>query len=262
MSPYELPDKWHCFAVMEALRMYPQVKAAWDLPSAGQAYLPTNSKGTWHVTSLCPASMWSSTTGTLVEVEEALQNLCHHCQALLTTSAGIASLQGDGVWWDASPLSESLLVSLLFALSHPESKAAHSMFGWITQEARHAAYLSSERNRGGCPALSAALRKSAEHRESLLSEVGVCVSLELDTSLFAPILSVPGGHLLLSDGARILGENVLLTNASYNPVSERGPMKMQILPFSDASTADLFGALSVAGLPAEEASQAALLLCK
>jgi hypothetical protein len=206
--------------------------------------------------------MWSSTTGALVEVEEALQNLCHHCQVVLTTSAGIASLQGDGVWWDASPLSESLLVSLLFALSHPESKAAHSMFGWITQEARYAAYLSMDRNRGGCPALSAALEKSAEHRESLLSEVGVFVSRELDTSLFAPVLSVPGGHLLLSDGARILGENVLLTNASYNPVSERGRVKMQVLPFSDVATVDLFGALSVAGLPVEEASQAALLLCK
>lgn len=261
LSPYEPPGTWHCFAAMEALRIYPQVKTHWDLPNAREAYLPINSGGTWHVTSLCPAAMWSSTKGATVEVEEALQRLCHHCQVLLTTSDGLSSLLSDDAWWDASPIAEALLVSLLFILSHPESRAAHPMLGWVTQAARQAASCSLNLNFGEDSVLSVALCKSAAHRSSLLPEVGVFVSRELETSLFAPVLSVAGGHLLLSDEARILGENVLLTNASYSYASERAPTKMQELPFADSATAELFGSLSVAGMGVTEAAQASLLLC-
>ena len=246
---------------MDALRIYPQVKTLWGLPTAGEAYLPINSGGTWHVTSLCPAAMWSSTKGATVGVEVALQHLCFHCQVLLTTSDGIASLLRDDAWWDASPIAEALFVSLLFILSHPESRASHSMLGWIAQAARQAVSCSLNQSFGEDSALSVALCKSAAHRSSLLPEVGVFVSRELDTSLFAPVLSVAGGHLLLSDEARILGGNVLLTNAAYSHIAERAPTTMQVLPFADVATAELFGSLSVAGMGVKEASQASLLLC-
>lgn len=260
MAPYETPKVWHCFAAMNALRMYPRAKSGWKLPDAGEAYLPNNSNGTWHVTSLCPSAMWSSTKGALVAVEDALLHLCHHCQMLLTTSEGVASLRSDQAWWDASPIAEALLVSLLFILSHPESRAAYSVFGRITQEARNTAATAVDRQLSTPSALMVALQKSSQHRHSLLQDAGVLVSPEAETSLFAPVFSVPGGHLLLSDKSRVLGGNVLLTQASYKPVFEREPTKMRTLPFADRETVELFGALSATGLDVQAASQAALLL--
>lgn len=254
LAPYGRSSQWHCFTAPEALAVYGAVATAWQLQPLAPLLVPYS--GVWHVSSMCPSALSSSSSLHWTTVSEVSSSLCAHCSALLSFSLSIPGLTGPSTDWVVSPIAEALLAVLLYSVATAKLTEPQGLPGWITQTARQ-----TSQSLGGSRVIDEALKMSAKKRIALLRRS--FVSSSGSSSLIAPFESRSGGVLLLSDEAYTKDSYVVLPHASVRaPLKHARQVLTDAMPVeaTDRATLEVFVSLLESGLGSTDASRAASAL--